>query len=788
MQSMGGTNLATNRLDDLNAGDIERVEVIKGAAAATLYGTEASSGVIQIFTKRGQVGEPIYSYEITQQALKMPDRISPVFAYSPANRQIATSSPGDDFIRTGHHQNYNMSVRGGSEGVQYYVSGRFMHETGTLPTNQVGNRSGRMALDFQHSERLSSKLDVGIIRNVAEAPQPFWGLVGEFVLANPWNVSELRPYGELFNTIRGAIAFSNVQTTDNNTLSGTVNYQWIDGLTSRVTIGYNQVNQSVVQFIPVGAGLRDSDGVRDLTDRNSTAFTVDVATNYVRNVTESITSTTTVGGQSFWETLMSKRTGVRGFPSASLNTLRGGSTVFAVDEFQEEVINAGVFAQQQFGFNNRLFLTVGLRMDGNSAFGENFGLETYPKVGASWVVSDHNFWSFESMGWDLLRLRGAFGTSGLQPGAFDAQRTWRPTALVSNDPAVMPENLGNPDLKPERSTEMEVAAEMGFFDGRLGVEAVYWSQETSDALLPVQSAPSLGFLNRQLQNIGRTTSSGIEISTILALLQRPNFRWDLNAAYTNTSQEVVDMGGVAGFRLAGARRLNRIQEGYAPGAILAPIADPRNPYTVSGGIENLTGVNQISPNLLKNAAGADSLVYIGDALPNWTVTLGTTMSLGSNWSLRTMFSGEGGFVMSNETELIRTAIGLTERAANIHMELADPSTSTDRRRQIAEEWGTKHPNVISAWMEDGTYLRWAELTLTYKVPQELSQRIGFGNTTVSLGGRNLALFTGYSGIADPGSSSAATSDTENIRDFVSNIDYFGAPVARRLVFSLRTTR
>src|SRR5690606_36464469 len=128
------------------------------------------------------------------------------------------------------------------------------------------------------------------------------------------------------------------------------------------------------------------------------------------------------------------------------------------------------------------------------------GLQVYPKAGVSWVVSDHAFWDMGRFGWDQFRLRGAVGTSGLQPGAFDAQRTWTPATMLDNRPVVRPQNLGNPQLKPERSREIELAAEFGFLGGALGVEAVYFNQKTTDALILMPSAPSLGFLNAQLMN------------------------------------------------------------------------------------------------------------------------------------------------------------------------------------------------------------------------------------------------------------------------------------------------
>src|SRR5690606_20006276 len=128
---------------------------------------------------------------------------------------------------------------------------------------------GRVGLYFDHSEKLTSSFNLGVIRNDLRAPQPNWGLVGEFVLANPWYVDENRPYGELFTTVPGALAYRNTQIANTTTLSGTLNYAVRQDLLTRLTVGYNEVGTETVLSIPVGAGLRDPDGLRDIYDRKT---------------------------------------------------------------------------------------------------------------------------------------------------------------------------------------------------------------------------------------------------------------------------------------------------------------------------------------------------------------------------------------------------------------------------------------------------------------------------------------------------------------------------------------
>src|SRR5690625_1006856 len=454
-RSTSVASITTSPLDDINPADIERVEIIKGAAAATLFGTEASAGVIQIFTKRGfSDGPPRYSIQIEQGISKLPiNRIPRNYAYDKdGTGTVISNFPVKSFARTGNTLNIATSVQGGASKTQYFLSGRYRNETGVLPNSGRAGWSVRMGLDHSFTDKLQSRVDLSFNNSTIDAPYPNWGLLGEAVLADPSKTSDTRPYGELFYTIDGALAYRSYLQGDIQTLSGSLSYNWAPGITSELTIGHNSVEQERLLMIDRGASpFNDPRGLRNIFDSYRSALTVDFKTSWQTSVSPDINSTFVIGGQSFWENSRTKVVGVRDFAAPGLETVAGGATVYSIDETREEVINAGILAQEQVGLWDRLFVTVGARLDGNAAFGRDFGLQFYPKAGASWVVSDHSFWRLSEIGWDQLRLRAAIGTSGLQPGAFDAQRTWRPATMVDGQPVVRPMNQGNPQLKPERS-------------------------------------------------------------------------------------------------------------------------------------------------------------------------------------------------------------------------------------------------------------------------------------------------------------------------------------------------
>jgi TonB-dependent SusC/RagA subfamily outer membrane receptor len=773
-------SIATSPLNNINPESIERVEVLKGAAAATLYGTEASAGVIQIFTKRGVEGEPQFEFSTTQQLIQMPDRIPENAVFDSESGQILRNHPSDDYVDLGHHQAYNLSVRGGSSEAKYFASGSWREEVGILPTNGLENFNFDVGLDVTPMEKLQAQFNLNVIKSEIQAPYPSWGLLGEFTLADPRRVDEQRPYGELFYTVPGAIAYNNTQAADRYTVSGTARYQWLENLTSQATLGYNNTNEQSIIFIEYGRGLRDPFGRRQVADYQSSNVTLDLSTAWEQAISSSLLSTLTVGGQSFWETFSNNQAGVQDYPAPGLKTLRGGASVYLVDEYFEQVINAGVFAQEQLAINDRVFLTAGVRVDGNSAFGDDFGFQTYPKAGISWAISEEPFWSLGFF--DQVRLRAAYGTSGLQPGAYDALRTWRAYAPLDNVPALRPFAVGNTALQPERSTEIEFGGDVAFFNNRVGLEATYFRQRTDDAILERELPPSSGFLQPQFVNIGELRSQGIEAVLDVTAVEKEELRVDLGATFSYTDQEVTDLGGITGFKTSNdTRRWNWILEGYQPGAVVAPVLDPANPFTTTVPIAELTSLSQIVGNTIKNSAGGDSLIFIGNQLPTTTGTFSTTFDFPRlNLNFRTLFRGESGFVMLDQTNLIRTQVGLTEETAQMIQELNNPATTTERRGQIAARYAEIHPQVHSNWVQDGSNIRFLEAALTYRLPQALSSRIGLENTAVTVAGRNLYLWSEYDGIADPGTSNSPTSD------FNLNVDYFQAPIPRRFELSVRT--
>ncbi len=217
-------------------------------------------------------------------------------------------------------------------------------------------------------------------------------------------------------------------------------------------------------------------------------------------------------------------------------------------------VTAGFFGQALFNVSDKYFITLGMRVDGNSAFGKDLGLQAYPKASVSYVMSDEDFWN-ES--WGSLKLRAAYGESGRAPGTFDAVRTW--TAVgYGGRPTYRPENLGNPKLGPERTGETELGFDWAVFDNRLTADFTWYYRKTTDALFAVQHAGSEGFATSQQENVGKLANDGIELNLRGTIYDSETWGVDLGTTvYTNHS-EVLSLGGAPPFSGGGSW----IEEGY----------------------------------------------------------------------------------------------------------------------------------------------------------------------------------------------------------------------------------
>jgi TonB-dependent starch-binding outer membrane protein SusC len=535
--SFGG-NESVGPLGTVNPEDIDRIEVVKGPAATALYGTEAAGGVIQIFTKRGQEGVP-------QWTAQMDQGVNWMRPFGPSNEPFMRMDP---WLRNAHQQRYSASVRGGGESLQYFLSGTLSDSEGVLPRDEERRYIVRSNFGFQPMPGVDLEWNTMMSRqnvsNTTMGNNPY------SIALNAFRMPEGRPGNYIgsdrIEDVTRLLDYDIFTDVDRVTSGVTASHSLTPGITNRLSLGLDRIDSEMRNVRPYGYIAYPGGAVSNQRWSNRT-LNVDYVGTADFRFTEIFRSSFSWGGQWVEEETLSVSARGDGLPGPGSPTVESGAQRFGYEE-RFRVVNAGFFFQNLFDFHDRYFLTVALRVDGNSAFGDGMGLQPYPRATFWYVLSDEAFWPDDRFG--EVKLRAAWGHAGRAPGAFDAVRTWSPQPW-RGETGFMPQNLGNPDLGPERTVEFEAGFDLALLDQRLSLDFTYYNQRTTDALFNVTQIPSQGFGGSQLENRGEISNRGIELAVNSTVLQRPDWRWDLGLnVYTNRSR-VEDLGGSPAFSIGG---------------------------------------------------------------------------------------------------------------------------------------------------------------------------------------------------------------------------------------------
>ena len=545
--SQYGTFQTSSPLNDINPSDIDRIEIIKGPAATTLYGAEAASGVIQIFTKQGRTGAPVWTAEINQGFVSKNKygsentiRGVPLseINYVYPHGGTAEYNGHDSWMRKGWRQRYSLGVRGGTQDLRYFISGTLENNQGMFQTESEQRVSIRGNFGIRLTDQLNLDWNTSFSNN----------LLNSFMCGNTLHGVCINAARSPTNYISSGrkedldiLVFNKDATSDIGRLitGATLRYQPTANFTNRLTVGYDRADFKGRFALPLGH-ISQPFGLEATSNSTEELLTLDFVSSYNLDISEGFGADLSFGGQSITSTLNrieGQSEKFAGQIAADLITLNLGALTLA-RESRQRIITGGFFGQALFKYQDKYFLTLGLRVDGSSAFGGDFGLQPYPKVSMSYVISDEDFWP-ESFG--QMKLRGAFGKAGRAPGAFDAVRTW--TAIPwGGQSAFLPDNSGNPNLGPENTGEYDVGFESAWWNGRFVLDYSYYYRKTTDALVEVTRPASAGGFDAELINLGALEGRGQEISFSVIPIQTRSLTWELGVDYSTNHSKILDLG------------------------------------------------------------------------------------------------------------------------------------------------------------------------------------------------------------------------------------------------------
>ena len=782
-----------DRLSDLNPEEIDRIEVLKGPAAATLFGAEASAGVIQVFTKRGESNQQA-SFTLNsglgrnRLRANLPTTLRPQFGEMKGDTlKGPAADPNVSLIENGLINSYDVTVSGGSENITYFVSSGISYEEGSVKPNDQTRGNIRVNLNWTAANNVSVGVTSGFVRNriwVVQAGNNWLGVYTNALLTNPRQATEDDPECCGIGNV-GVHSARDIKTfSDTDRWTGRVqfNYTPSPDFMHQITFGLDAVTDQKSRHLPYGNNytwLGDR-GERNLGYRRSRKFTTDYLStlDYDRLFgLNFLTGSISAGAQGYWDVAsMSMATG-KYFSAPGIESINAASQTYG-DEAFEEIRNLGFFVQNRFDLSNDLFLTAAVRADGNSAFGEDFGLQVYPKADVAYNLPSGAL----PPGFSNLKVRAALGMAGKAPGPFDHLQRYASTTVMGDDPAVRVTQPGNGNLGPENKVEFETGLDIGMFENRLALELTYYDAEVVNGLYNSPIAASRG-ATFGVENCCSFLNRGIETALTASLVDMPQFSWSTSLAYEWNMNRITSFGDKA-----------------SPDSMPLYESNDTTGFWSHVGwryADRFGGWWVLEP--LDNVYGYDIRDFVvtedGDPIHMWTHhpflrglaqprhmgSVFNTFQIGSNLRASVQFRGELGAVMQNWDRWygVRISEGYDEILQRDPSLLPEDASPTDKKK-----WQFSYDSLYDYHRTRHTdkrdHIRLQDVSIVYTVPQVLASRLGLKRTTVTLSGYNLHWWDDCN-CQDPNTKYDASDD-----GFISSVAFLAVPQPRRFLFSVRT--
>ena len=759
-----------NRIADLNPADIEDISVLKGASAGAIYGSAASNGVILITTKRGRAGKPAFNVTQRLGQFRLSNKIQIRCFTSAAEAAAAgldatawnpTCNDFQDQFYGEKNLSYetDMSVSGGNSGTTYFASGLVKRDAGIEKGTGYNKQSLRVNLGQQIGSRLNVKANSQIIHSLTVR-----GISGnDNANVNPYTVFSLTPtfYDLRPDPVTGVYprnpylgANGDNPFQDRDLLSTPENvYRFIGGASANYSLlsstrqtldfvlngGIDQFSQIDKLVSPASLYFEPADGLPGtVIDNNSHQLIGTLGASFVHKFfpeSQLFNATTSIG-------LRQGRGEFAQVFTAGQNLLLGQAnldkatniTAFETREVQKDFSYYG--QEELLLLGEKLLLTGGVNLERTSTNGDDHKFYSYPKLAASF-----------QMPWlprftDALKLRAAYGRAGNKPRygqKFTSLVVVVEDGILGTRPSLA---AGRPDIKPERSTEVEGGLDATLFGGRSSLEFTVYRKAIDDLILTANRAPSTGFTTEVVQG-GSMINRGYEISLNLTPVQRGTLSWISRTTFAHNHAVITQLPitpfNTGGFGIGFGQ--TRIQQGISPTSIIGRNGRDTTWRDASGALVTRgVGGCPVAPSTTSCGtfvSRVDHLSIIGDATPKFTMGFSNEFNFGP-LRLSSLLDWRHGGDVSNLTNDYFLDCCSDNQGTLGDIALVDKMRAAQALRQTR------------AYLEDASFVKLRELSLSYTVPAAFVNRIVSSASAVrlELSGRNLKTWTGYTGL-DP---------------------------------------
>jgi TonB-linked SusC/RagA family outer membrane protein len=787
---------SSNALAGVNPNDIETINILKDAAAASIYGAQAANGVVVITTKRGKTGATNIDFNASggysMVIEKSPILNTPEFimlsneavinrygsiAAAPAAVQTLLTSFGDPVtaptydwqdavFRKGVAQNYDLSVRGGNEKTKFFMSGAYNKLIGQVIGQDFKRGTARINLDHKFNDKFSFESSL----NLSSFTQN--GTSGGTAFASPNRTAILMPptnpiYNAdgTYNTlIYGGYPNNVVQTTEYNVQNANskgvignfvFNYQIIKDLKFRSSFAGNYTyiaeNSYTDPRTPDGAGVKGSASVANTVFKD---FNTDHTLNYA-HIFNSKHKVNIVAGLSYKEEVNDgNNASGTGFPSYQFKTLQSAAVKTEANSFFTTYKRMGYFSRADYAFDEKYLASATVRYDGSSRFGVNKRYGTFPAGSVGWRISKESFLLNEK--WiDELKLRASYGILGNSSiGNFDARSLYQGLSSYNGDPGINP-SLGNSDLSWEQAATTDVGIDFSLFRGRISGGFGAFIKKASQLLLD-RNLPITSGYNSIKTNVGKLENKGLEIELNTVNVKSKDFEWATSFNTTFLKSKLLELND-------GLESLNSI---YFVGKPLLTY------YLFEYAGVNPADGNPMfydaNGNITYNPVAADRK-FLGSRLPKGYGGITNTFTY-KGLSMSVFFQYQYGNKINNGDAAFNRRMGSTIDRNQDRSELRRwqrPGDITDTPKpyyntgvpQGAQAGGIIYTSPYagvsttaitgtSRFIEDGSYIRLKNISLSYNLPSTLLSKAGIRSAQVYVQGYNLLTITKFTGL-DP---------------------------------------
>jgi len=778
----------------IDPNEIESITVLKDAASAAIYGSRGSNGVVMITTKRGAAGKARFSFDAStgiQDAatrLKLMNTTQYITYMNEGAANDGEDAPYPDLIssyvnndwqndvfRSAPVSNLHLGLSGGNDALRYNVDGTYFSQTGIVIGSKYDRANGRVNVDYDATPKLSIQTSLavarennariggdnsndGIVTNAVGNPSlyPVKNADGSYFSPN----DQLPDGNNLYLTNSVALAALNREPTITDHVLGNIkgDYHFTSKFTLTGRAGADVIHLHEDQWespLVGGTYAEGAGGVAKTAYEDRNRYNLEAFGTY-QTGSDAGSNLSVVGGGSLeYNSGASSFIRGEGFASPAFQYAGSATSIVSYGAGPTNPYNLeSYFARANYSYKNRYLLSGSMRADGDSRFGPDNRWGYFPAISAGWLLSDESFMGNFKNTFGNLKLRGSFGETGNDNiSSFKYLSTYSSTPYGVTS-GISPFAIGNPKIKWEDTKEWDAGIDWSPFGGRISVIADYYHKLTSDLIVDRPILGVSGYLD-YFDNIGEAVNRGFEFGLNTQNFKPANsrgFSWNTDFNISFNHNEVTKLYNNQPVPGNNFREITQVSVGQ-----------PLGEFHVLHfkGVDPATGDAQYS----------DTLVNAGSPQPKFWGGLGNTFaykgfelrgflefSHGAKvFNLIRIFADDGGYHYDNK---FTYALNRWQQPGDITNE---PRASFD---------GTSDANEISdRYIEDGSYLRIQEITLSWRLPAHLLAGRGLDNAKIYLSGHNLHNFTHYTGY-DPDVNSNGTANIEL------GTDYYAYPRAR----------